>query len=253
MRTANPALSADTFLSEADMAPRTSAVMTVGGAVTKSAILTGLLVIAGATSWTLIHPEYGAEKTDPMFRIAFGIVAPLAGFVLGLITSFFPKVSPFTSPVYAILQGLFLGAISSFFSARYAGIAVQAALLTATVLAAMLVLYSTRVLRATPMFTKGVIAATFALCFVYLGAFLLSFAGINLGIFGNGAIGIVFSVIVVGIAALNLILDFDTIETGARAQAPKYMEWYAAFGLLVTLIWLYLEILRLLAKLRSQE
>jgi uncharacterized YccA/Bax inhibitor family protein len=255
MRTANPALSDRYFAAEAQTAPRSN-VMTVNGAVVKTGILSALLVAAGGLAWTLVRPA-GSEGFDPTYRMLFGLGAPLAGFVVALITCFFPKASPVTAPLYAVLQGLFLGAVSSFFNAQYQGIVLEAATLTVGVLVVMLLAYTSGLIRATEKFKLGVIAATGAIFLFYLAVMLLGLFGVGgefrATVLGAGPIGIGFSVIVCIIAALNLVLDFDVIETGARYGAPKYMEWFAAFGLMVTLVWLYLEILRLLAKLRSGD
>jgi len=252
MRTANPALAGRVFQAEAAADPRAS-VMTVNGAVAKTGILAILAVIAGGLAWSLVHPTEGSMTYDPTYRLLFGMGAPIAGFLVALVTCFAPRVAPATAPVYAALEGLFLGTVSSFFDARYQGIVLQAAMLTTGTLLVMLLAYGSGLVRATRGFTLAVTAATGAVCLVYLAAFVLGFFGVNLGIFSAGPIGIGFSLVVVVIAALNLVLDFDVIETGARYGAPKYMEWYAAFGLMVTLVWLYLEVLRLLAKLRSND
>lgn len=256
MRTANPALSDRYFLeeSEASYAAPSASVMTINGAVTKTALLTGVLIICGAVSWSMVSPVDGTQASNPMYRMLFGLGAPILGLVVALITCFFPKASPITAPIYAVLQGLFLGAISSFFNATYQGIVLQAAMLTTGVLGVMLLAYASGLIRATEKFRIGVIAATGAICLIYLATFVLGFFGVGIPyIHSSGPIGIGFSVVVVVIAALNLVLDFDVIERGAAARAPKYMEWFAAFGLLVTLIWLYLEILRLLAKIRNSD
>ena len=158
----------------------------------------------------------------------------------------------FTAPIYAALEGLVLGAISAVFETMYPGIVIQAVGLSVGVLAVMLFVYGTGIIRATERFRIGVVAATGAVCLVYLVELVLSMFGIRLPfIHESGVVGICFSLVVVVIAALNLILDFDFIERGAEQQAPKYMEWYGGFSLLVTLVWMYLEILRLLAKLRG--
>jgi len=226
--------------------------MTVGGAAAKSAILTAVLVGAGAVSWTLTRG--GTSADEQFYLMLFGAGAPIAGFLVALVTIFVPRFSPVTAPLYAVLEGLFLGAVSRFVNEKYAGIVIEAAALTAGVLGAMAVLYATRWIVVTEKFRTGIIAATFGVCLAYLGAFLLNLFGVPFPyIHDSGAISIGFSLVVVVIAALNLVLDFDLIERGARAGAPKYMEWYAAFGLLVTLVWLYLEILRLLAKLRGRD
>lgn len=248
----NPALREGAFESEA-RAAHVRSHMTVGGAAVKSALLTAVLVGAGAVSWVLTQGGATSDN-EQLYRMLFGIGAPVAGFFVALATIFVPRISPVTAPVYAVLEGLFLGAISGFVNKQYQGIVLEAATLTAGILGAMAVLYATRWIVVTDKFRTGIIAATFGVCLAYLGAFLLNLFGVNFPyIHDSGAISIGFSVVVVVIAALNLVLDFDLIERGARAGAPKYMEWYAAFGLLVTLIWLYLEILRLLAKLRGRD
>lgn len=257
MRTANPALNDAAFESEAMSAGRSS-VMTVNGAVMKTGVLVALLLAAAGVSWAFCFPHGVGAGFDPVkdvnrnFAIAAVLGGALVGFLCALVLCFSPKLAPALAPVYAVAEGLFLGAISGLYAARFPGIAMQAALLTAGVLAVMLMLYSAGIVRATEKFKTGVIAATGAIFLVYLASFVMSLFGVGIPyIHSNGPIGIGFSVIVVAIAALNLVLDFDTIEAGARYGAPKYMEWYAGFGLLVTLVWLYLEILRLLAKIQS--
>ena len=170
-----------------------------------------------------------------------------------MITAFKPTASPYTAPIYAACQGLFLGAISAMFERSYPGIVVQAVGLTFGTLAALLMAYTSGLIKPTENFKLGVTAATGAVMLLYMASFVLRMFGIQIGfIHDSGLFGIGFSVVVIVIAALNLVLDFDFIETGIKRGAPKYMEWYGAFGLLVTLIWLYLEILRLLAKLRQR-
>jgi uncharacterized YccA/Bax inhibitor family protein len=158
-----------------------------------------------------------------------------------------------TAPIYAILEGLFLGAISAFFQAQYQGLVAQAILLTLAVLLCMLALYRTGIIQVTDKFRMGVVAATACIFLFYLATWLISFFGIRMPfLYNSSLIGIAISVVVVIIAALNLVLDFDFIDRGAQMQAPQFMEWYAAFGLMVTLIWLYLEILRLLSRLNRR-
>ena len=255
MPSSNPALSPSYFENEARDAPRTANVMTVNGAVAKTGILTLLLFAAGALSWSMVHPQTGTEAYNPTYRMLFGVGAPLLGLVVGLITCFFPRVSPITAPIYAALEGLFLGAVSSFVSAnpKFEGIVMQAGMLTAGTLIVMLTAYAVGLVRATPRFALIITVAIMGLLLVKLGSFFLSLGGIDTGLYAGGAIGIGFSILCVGVAAFTLVLDFDTIDSGARAHAPKYMEWYAAFGLMVTLIWLYLELLRLLMQLRRSD
>jgi uncharacterized YccA/Bax inhibitor family protein len=178
----------------------------------------------------------------------------IGGFVVALVTIFKKNWSPFTAPIYALLEGLALGGISAIFERTYPGVAIQAVGLTLGTLFAMLLAYKTGMIRATQSFKIGVIAATGGIAVFYLVEMVLSmFFHINVpAINGSSPWGIAFSLFVVVVAALNLVLDFDMIETGVNGGAPKYMEWYGAFGLMVTLIWLYLEILRLLGKLRRR-
>ncbi|MEO8353673.1 MAG: Bax inhibitor-1/YccA family protein, partial [Chthoniobacteraceae bacterium] len=157
------------------------------------------------------------------------------------------------APAYALVEGVFLGGISAIYEAQFGGIVFQAVLMTFGTLFALLAAYQTGLIKATENFKLGIVAATGGIFMVYIASIVLGFFGIQIpGIFGNGTVGILFSVVVVIIAALNLVLDFDFIEQGAEVGAPKYLEWYGAFGLMVTLVWLYLEILRLLSKLRSR-
>jgi len=174
--------------------------------------------------------------------------------VLGLVTIFVKTWAPVTSPLYAVCEGLALGGISAMFEAQYPGIVIQAVALTFGTLFGLLMAYRSGLIKATENFKLGVVAATGSIFLIYLVGFVLGFFGIAIPyIHQSGTIGILFSLFVVVVAALNLVLDFDFIESGVASGAPKYMEWYAAFGLMVTLIWLYLEILRLLAKLRSRR
>jgi uncharacterized YccA/Bax inhibitor family protein len=247
MRTNNPALNERVF-DQAGHAIGAGA-MTVNGTVTKTGFLSLLLVAAGAWSWSQI-----TGNTAPAWfgsALKFGWILPL---ITALVISFVPRTAPWLSPVYAVTKGAILGIISAYFENLYNGIVFTSVLLTLGVLFALLGAYLTGVIRATPMFRKIVIGATLGIFIFYLASFVLGLFGIQIpGLFGNGLMGIGFSLFVVVIAAMNLVLDFDFIEQGAAARAPKYMEWYGAFGLLVTLVWLYLEILRLLAKLRGRD
>jgi uncharacterized YccA/Bax inhibitor family protein len=178
----------------------------------------------------------------------------IGGFIFALVTVFKKAWSPVTAPAYALLEGLALGGISAVLNLRFPGIAIQAVGLTFGVLFVLLLAYRSGLIQVTQKFRLGVIAATGAIMLFYVAQFLLGFFGFHFStVNGSSPIGIGFSVIVVIVASLNLVLDFDFIESGVRASAPKYMEWYAAFGLMVTLVWLYLEILRLLTKIRSRD
>ncbi len=244
MRTGNPTLSDNTFRVEY----ASTNAMTVGGTVNKTAILLLLVVMTAIWSWKKVM-VFG----EPGPMIPWMIGSGIAGFILALITIFKKTASPITAPLYALVEGVFLGVLSAMFEIMYPGIVFQAVLLTFGTLLSLLLAYKTGVIKATENFKLGVVAATGGIGLIYLATFILGFFGINIPfIHGSGTFGIAFSVFVVIIAALNLVLDFDFIESGAERGAPRYMEWYAAFGLLVTLIWLYIEILRLLSKLRSR-
>jgi uncharacterized YccA/Bax inhibitor family protein len=221
--------------------------MTLQGTVNRTGLLLLCVVATAAWTWGLAHSETPEAAFPWMIGGLFG------GLVTALATIFKRSWAPITAPLYALFEGLALGGISAFFDRSYHGIAIQAVGLTFGVLFVMLVAYRTGVIRATERFKLGVIAATGGIALFYLVAMVLSLFHVNVGILYNSSpIGIGFSIFVVIVAALNLVLDFDMIETGVRIGAPKYMEWYGAFGLMVTLIWLYLEILRLLAKSRRR-
>jgi uncharacterized YccA/Bax inhibitor family protein len=169
------------------------------------------------------------------------------------VTVFKKEWSPVTSPVYALLEGVFLGAVSALFEKSYPGIVMQAVGLTFGVLFCLLAVYKSGIIKVTERFKLGVVAATGGIALFYLASIVAGFFGVRFSfIYGGGVLGIGFSLFVVAIASLNLVLDFDFIEKGSQRQIPKYMEWYGAFGLMVTLVWLYLEILRLLAKLQRR-
>lgn len=222
--------------------------MTITGTVNKTAILLGLVILPALWIW---DKTYGAE--NPAEYYSWMIGGAIGGLILGLITVFKKTAAPITAPLYAACQGLFVGAISSFFERAYPGIVFQATFLTFGTLFALLLAYRSGLIRATENFKLGVAAATGGIFLIYLATWILGFFGVSVPfIHDSGWLGIGFSLFVVVIAALNLVLDFDFIENGVKAGAPKHMEWYAAFGLLVTLIWLYIEILKLLAKLRRR-
>jgi len=247
MRSANPALTKGTFSS---MRPLASAgnVMTIGGTAVKTLILLACVLVTAGYTWTLYFQTGNPESVTPWL---FG--GMIGGLITALVTIFKKEWAPISAPIYALFQGLFIGGISSIFEAQYPGLVFQAVSLTFGTLAVMLFLYESGIIKATEKFKLGVVAATGAIALIYFVSIIFSFFGVNFGfIYGSGVMGIAFSLVVVGIAALNLILDFDVIEKGAEAGAPKFMEWYGAFALMVTLIWLYLEMLRLLAKTRNK-
>jgi uncharacterized YccA/Bax inhibitor family protein len=186
--------------------------------------------------------------------MGYTMIGGIAGFILALVTCFKQNWAPVTAPIYALCEGLFVGGISAMYEAKTHGIAIQAVMLTFGTFAGMLFLFQGNILRATPMFMKIVIGATVGIMLTYLLGMILSFFHIQLPIFGGGQLGLIFSLAVVVIAALNLIIDFEFIQQSASAgNAPKYMEWYGAFGLLVTVVWLYVSILRLLSNLSGNN
>lgn len=224
-----------------------SDVMTLGGTVNKTAILLGIAFLTAAWSWT--QTQAGASPTGFMLGGAIG------GLIVAFIIIFKQTLAPTLAWLYAALQGMMLGAISAIFEKMYPGIAFQAIFLTFAVLGALLFAYKTGLIKVTENFKLGVFAATAGIGLFYLVSFIISFFGVGVPILSatNGsAMSIGFSVVVVIVAALNLVMDFDFIEEGATQGAPKYMEWYGAFSLIVTLVWLYLEILRLLSKLQNR-
>jgi uncharacterized YccA/Bax inhibitor family protein len=244
MRSANPALNAETF--RGARARARGDAMTIEGTVNKTGI--SLIILFAAATWTW-NMGFDDPRTGGLLMLGL-----IGGVVTALVTVFKQTAAPFTTPVYAACQGLALGGISAAAESKFPGIASQAIFLTFATLGALLLAYRSGVIRATEKFKLGVFAATGGIALVYLVGFVMSFfgAGIPL-IHGSGTVGIAFSVFVTGVAALNLVIDFDFIEQGAEGGAPKYMEWYGAFGLLVTLVWLYLEILRLLSKLQERR
>lgn len=219
--------------------------MTVQGTVNKTGLSLLILVVAASFTWQR------ALAGEPVGIFLLG--GMIGGLVVALVTVFKKTWAPVTTPVFAALEGLFLGAISANYEARFPGIVMNAVALTFGTLAALLAAYSSRLIRPSENFKLGIAAATGGVALVYLVSMGLGFFGMAVPyIHDSGPVGIGFSLVVVGIAALNLILDFDFIEGGAASGAPRYMEWFGAFGLLVTLIWLYLELLRLLAKLQGR-
>jgi uncharacterized YccA/Bax inhibitor family protein len=243
-RTGNPVLKDDTFRG----LPRDfgAEAMTVQGAVNKTGISLLILIACAAFTW-----RQAMAGSSPAL---FAVVGVFGGLVVALATAFRPRWAGVTTPIYAALEGLALGAISAVYEVRYPGLPMNAVALTFGCLAVMLAAYSSGLIRVTEKLKLGIVVATGALAVVYLASMVLGFFGLRLlSIFDAGPLGIGFSLIVVGLAAFNLVLDFDFIEKGSRTGAPKHMEWYGAFALLVTLVWLYLEMLRLLAKLQDRR
>jgi len=243
MRTSNPALSEKAF-----SRPATGGeTMTLSGVVNRSFILLALVVFGASWTWRLFYTQ-GAQAVIPWVW-----AGALGGLGVAILTIFKPAWSPALAPAYAVVEGLAVGGISALFEAQFPGIVIQAVALTFGTLFALLLAYRSGLIRVTDNFRLGIVSATGAIALVYvIGIFGRAFFGWQMPfIHESSPIGIAFSVFVVIIAALNLVLDFDFIEKG-DGVSPKYMEWYAAFGLVVTLVWLYLEILRLLAKTRRR-
>ena len=246
MRTSNPTLNEKVF---ERAGYGTGDVMTINGTVNKVGILLLLVLLPAAYMWNQVSTAW-----EPSQALGPAIMGAIGGFVVALVTIFKKTWAPYTAPLYALLQGLFLGGISAVYNIQFNGLPMQSVALTFGTLGVMLLAYRTGVIRATENFKLGVVAATGAIALLYVVSIVMNmFGGSMPYIHDSGLIGIGFSLFVVVIAALNLVLDFDFIEKGSEMGAPKYMEWYAAFGLLVTLVWLYLEILRLLAKLQSRD
>jgi len=251
-QTSNPVLSEKSF---AKQRVASSEVMTINGTVNKTALMLLLVIAAAVYTWNkffgAVSPEAGQSAVIPWL-----LVGGIGGLITALVTVFRPQSSAVSAPIYAVFEGLLLGGISAIFESMYPEqrIVIRAVALTLAVFAAMLFLYRSGIIKVTRKFMMGVFAATAGVTLVYLVSFIGGFFGMNTSfLYGSSNFSIGFSLVVVAIAALNLVLDFAFIERAAESGAPKYMEWYGAFGLMVTLIWLYLEILRLLSKLASRE
>lgn len=224
--------------------------MTMEGTARRTLILFAVLVVAAVAGWSVV--ETGEDGTVSAFPVWIFVPALLA-FVLALVTAFKPAVARFTAPVYSVCQGVFLGAVSHVYESAYNGIVVQALLGTAGVFAAMLFLYSQRIIKVTDRMRRMVIAATMGIAAIYLVGLVARLLGADIAFLSDASgLGILFSLVVVGVASFNLLLDFDLIERSVAQGAPRELEWYAAFGLMVTVVWLYLEILRLLSRLNRR-
>ncbi len=244
----NPALSEQTF--DQIVPEATGELMTVSGTLKKFGLMFIMMLASASFTWGLFYKGVDVKP--------FMLTGMIGGLVIALVIIFKKTWAPYLALGYAVLEGLFLGAVSAFFDYAfrdtYPGIIMQAVLLTFGTAGAMYGFYHFGVIRATNTFRKVVMGATAGIALFYLLSFVLRMFGIQMPyLHDNGLIGIGISVVIVSVAALNLILDFDMIENGARHGAPKYFEWYSAFGLMVTIVWLYLEILRLLSKLASRD
>jgi uncharacterized YccA/Bax inhibitor family protein len=247
LKTSNPAFAGNTFTVNG-VAAGYGPTMTISGTVNKAGILLICVLVTAIWTWNNYINNGPAAVGGYIAIGAFG------GFIVALVTTFKREWSPITAPIYALLEGLFLGGLSAMFEMRFPGIAIESVALTFGTCLCMLLAYRSGLIRPTQRFVMGIVAATGGIALVYVASMLLGLFHVQVpGIFGSGAIGVLFSLAVVIVAALNLILDFAVIEEGAQRGAPKYMEWYSAFGLMITLVWLYLEIIRLLSKLRDRR
>ncbi len=246
MRTSNPALTERIFAKE--RANTSTEVMTIQGTKYKTLTMLALVLLGAIYTWHLAFMGSPAVNT-------WMIVGGVGGFITALITIFSPRSAHITAPIYSVLEGLLLGGLSAFMAAQFGlGIITQAVGLTFATFFFMLLLYRSGTIKVTAKFRMAIFAATGAIALMYFVSFILSLFNVPIGfIHDGGIISIVISLVIIGVAALNLTLDFDFIEKGVNQGAPKYMEWYGAFGLMVTLIWLYIEFLRLLTMLSSRN
>ncbi|HHJ10978.1 MAG TPA: Bax inhibitor-1/YccA family protein [Bacteroidetes bacterium] len=243
--TGNPVLSEKFFTRAANYTGDN--VMTIGGTMNKTILLFLLLLLAAAYVWKQVMAGIPG---------AFGYMTAgfVVGFILALVTTFKVQWSPYTAPLYAVMEGLALGGLSAIFEVQYPGLVMRAVVLTFGTFFMILFLYRSRIVKPTQRFVMGIVAATGGIMIVYLVGWIASLFGASVSLlYGNSTLSIGFSLFVVVIAALNLILDFSFIEQMSKTGAPKFMEWYAGFGLIVTLVWLYIEILRLLVKLAANR
>ena len=241
LRSGNPALNKNSFKNFTDTS--ISNQMTIDGTVNKTMLSLIVLFISAYYSWN-------------SFSQSYIVIGSIGGLITALITIFKKHLAMYTVPVYAVFKGLMLGSLSYIFESSYPGIVNQAIFLTFGIMGALLFAYKTKIINPTENFKLGIFAATGGIAIIYLINFIMSFWGGGISVMNpsnSSMFSIGFSFFVIIIASLNLVLDFDFIEEAAEARVPKYMEWYAAFGLLITLIWLYIEILRLLAKLQSRR
>jgi uncharacterized YccA/Bax inhibitor family protein len=248
MRTSNPVFARFAQAARDTVASSDSGTMTVAGTAGKALLLLTVLSFSAALTWQQVAAGNPGLVGPAM------LVGGLGGFVFAMIASFRPQAARWAAPIYASLEGIFLGAVSAIYNARFAGLPMQAVLLTMGVAAGVFVLYRFRILQATDGFRRMLFAAMMGIMLFYFGSMILSLFHVNIGYFTSGgplAIGI--NLAIAGVAALNLVLDFDRIEQGSTMGAPKVMEWFSAFGLMVTLIWLYLELLRLLSRLQGRR
>lgn len=246
-KSGNPALDKDTF-SQCEKAKDKTKVMTISGTVNKTAILLLLTMISSYVTWRLFFTTYDWE----LIRIIV-IVGSIVGLALAFFIAFNKDLAAYLSPFYAIFEGLALGGLSAVMENAFPGIVIQSLSLTFSIFIALLAIYKSGIIKVTENVKLIIASATSGIALYYLASLGLGLFDVELPlIHENNTGGIIFSVFVVVLASVNLVVDFDFIEQGAENKVPKYMEWYGAFGLLVTVIWLYVEILRLLGKSRRR-
>ena len=244
-KSGNPALTNNTFTNIGGISDRA---MTLQGTVNKTLILLLIVILSASYTWNLFLSTYNADVISPYL-----LIGSLGGLITAIIIIINKKLAPYLTPIYSILEGLALGGLSAIMEHRFPGIVLQSILLTFGILFVLLIIYKLRIIKATENFKLIVSSATFGVMLYYLFSLTLSFWDIKLPLIHESSTGgIIFSLFVVILASANLVVDFDFIEQGVDNGAPKYMEWYGAFGLMVTIIWLYLEILRLLGKSRRR-
>jgi uncharacterized YccA/Bax inhibitor family protein len=249
MRASNPVLSRLAEAARGTIASTTRGdSMTRTGTAGKAAVLLALCVFAATFTWNQVAGGNTGILMPTM------LVGGLGGFVMAMIVSFKPNTAPITAPIYAVLEGLLLGALSAMYNARFAGVPQQAVLLTFAVALGVFTLYRLNILKATAGFRRMIVGATIGIAVFYLVNLVLSLFHVNLGYsMSSSPIAIGINLVIAGVAAMNLVLNFDDIDQAVRSGAPKSMEWYGAFGLMVTLVWLYLELLRLLSRLQGRR
>ena len=253
VKSSNPVLSEKIFARDQVYGQET---MTLNGTMNKTGLMLLLVVLGAVFTWGKFFNAFNGEFPQEAISAVtpWLLIGGIGGFIMALVTSFRPKSAGITAPIYALLQGLFLGGISAMMEGTYTGIVMRAVALTLAVFVVMLLLYRSQVIKVTDKFRMIIFAATGGIALLYLVSFVAGFFGASFTfLHDSSTLSIGISLVVVAVAALNLTLDFNLIERASASGAPKYMEWFGAFGLMVTLIWLYLELLRLLSKLARRE
>lgn len=255
-KTSNPIFGKNLYQRASSVAYTGEEQMTLNGTINKTALV---ILFVFASAYYVWQKYFGAyDPSNPGAGVgnitAYLAIGGIGGFITAIIASFSPRRSGFLTPVYAIFEGMFLGGLSAMFEAQFPGLVIRAVALTFMVFLSMLIVYRQRIIKVTGKFRRGMMAAMMGLMFFYLASWIIGLFGANVSyLYGGGSFGLIFSLIVTGISAFSLLLDFDFIERGAAAGAPKYMEWYSVFGLLVSLVWLYVNILRLLSILSNRN